>query len=377
MGYPNMNFPDVYSAGQYVCDTINSDPTKSMECRGMIAYLIHNKNGTLDLMGTLLTFNTDKESEVIDDTYPYEGIYFFNPIPPRDTSSNTSSNASQQPILSENVNPIVASNIGQDNSIPNDRLPLDDSSLAEAEDWFIELACPDFNIDTIEGIDTLQNNLLSTYDKVQCDCRDRLNDIEMKISTVLTHIESLLTQIIHHIESYLENITQKVTITIESNLISVEENIQQLTNKLFDHHEETIQKTQEETNASDTSNNDIPYVARGTDKLQPNNREMESRDEEILRLCCSKFAPLNLKLDEGQLQQIVNAIKSITINLVTNNTKVDKVENMDCKEEFPSDDAYDLSECMDNDLKAFAIRKDFDKYWPARAKSLTMPESAG
>lgn len=248
---------------------------------------------------------------------------------------------------------------------------LTDPELCIAQDWYIDLDCPDMNIDCCKGIDDCQNAINEIQETIKDILLTNLNLVEKNIANYLTTISQVFDNKLTNIENTINNISSTVVMNNDSKLQIIEDEIKNIFNTYGIPHETVLQKEPETCCPERIIFNDIhPRIRIGT-LPQSNDGEVEVKHDKILDECCEQPQPFIIKFDDGQLAAIIAAIKSIVPVITHNHTKIDKADNVICEEEYPSEGSYEFSTCFDKDQQLKDDRIDnpsrFKEFQAARA----------
>lgn len=247
---------------------------------------------------------------------------------------------------------------------------LEDPELQLAQEWYIELNCPDMNIDVCKGIDDCQRDIKKIHELIKDNILERLVLIERSIATLLSEISTHLQVLVTQVEHSIKNIYETIVFNNDTKLTFIEDQIKKLVELNGISYEGELHKEKETSNTECVTIVNVD-TGHGIDGIhESNDGEVEKEHSPILQSCCEFPQPWIIKFDDGQLAMIIEAIKSISINPVTNKTTIEHVDTNVCQEDFPAEGSYDLSECYQKDLNEYRIRHDVDKLIKQQSKDI-------
>lgn len=236
-------------------------------------------------------------------------------------------------------------------------IPLNDPTLQMAEDFYFELNCPDMNVDCVEGIDRLQTFLQNIFQKITDDLRDRVNQMEMTVANLLVDVSSRFASAISNLESFINNKYEQMIFEPETELITLEQKITQLLDKVGSNGEIKLSSPQEKTNVNVIENVFHDESITLSSATIGDTKEVAGEYEQILSMgnsqCHEKYFTTFLDL----LGQLVIAVKQCCGQLKQPSTVIQNAEEVTCDMEHPNEVEYEMSVCFDQDESEYINRK--------------------
>jgi hypothetical protein len=251
---------------------------------------------------------------------------------------------------------------------------MNDPTLQLALEFYVDAECETINLDVIAGIDEMQTELYKIYQEISDNLLEKVFEFEGKVFNLFKESFLELEERVKEIEKLVSLIYESIEFDIETKLDSIEDRINEL--EMINVKIETtegIEKITENSTVDEetsifTQSNEINDATNG------NVGQMASENDNLLRQSLVQSININLTLNDIQFQELIDAIKSIKVQISNHPMSIENAEKIEC-EGLSNDKKYELTECYQQDIDALNERLNMSGYIKELKQSYTLPFS--
>ena len=233
---------------------------------------------------------------------------------------------------------------------------MNDPTLQEALEYYVDLECMDINIDVIQGIDDMQVGIAKLYQQITDGLLEKVFELESKEHDVGKELLLMLTSRVKSLEDHITQIYDVIVFQPDVSLQIIEDRIKEIEEENGTEQVASITKKIETAPPVDRESEIVYRGAKADSNERVNDGPLGSEIAALLSRILVSPIILSISLEPSQLDAIVLAIKGIKLEISNHPVSVDRAENVVCDTEGEPDLKYELTTCYRDDLANFAVR---------------------